>query len=333
MNVSGGERFPALFAIGMGLAWLPFPEPDDWTETMGVTQAPEWLVPAFTRSAKAVGATADKEQLELVAEDLVRSWSSPDRQHHAIRHLMDVLAAVDQLAEETHNPDVVRLAAWYHGAEFRADARASYAHRGGEDPVAGGERASRELPGLGVPEACVTRISELAQKVQRHAAGNDVDAQALCDADLSGLAAEPQKYKEYRKNIRAEYSHIPVQDYLDARISILQKICARPRIFLSPMAQGWEEPARQNITAELCKLETERTALEAIDAESANIEAAQAAGEPKSSALTPTSTGIIPKVAPAPDSAAERRVRDVDLSPAFDGDDQSSSSLGRTPRY
>lgn len=307
---------------------------------MGMTHAPEWLIPAFTRTAKAVGATAEPEQIEAVARGLLDSWSSPDRQHHAIRHLMDVLQAVDQLAEETHDPDVVRLAAWYHGAEFRADARASYAHKGGEDPVAGAARARRELPDLGITPDQVERIAELAQKVQRHAAGKDVDAQALSDADLAGLAAEPQKYKEYRKNIRAEYAHIPAADYLGARLAILRKICARPQIFLSPMALGWEEPARQNITAEVAHLEAELEALEEAQAEESDQAAAVAP-----SADTPaaddgdgaTSTGTYP-VIPAERSGRERPARsgwapDGELSPASDSDEESASSLGRSPRF
>lgn len=295
---------------------------------MGVKQAPEWLVPAFTRSAKALGADADPEQIQAVADRLLASWASPDRQHHAVRHLMDVLTAVDQLAEETHDPDQVRLAAWYHGAEFSCTVKASYAHKGGEDPEAGAARARRELPELGVPEATVERIAELAGKVRRHASGDDVDAQALSDADLAGLAAEPQKYKEYRKNIRAEYAHIPVEDYLDARIAILRKLSARPQIFRSPMALGWEEPARQNISAELAKLEAERAELALQSATEVPQEDTTEQGQWREG------SGVIPKVAdPARDEREANRTRYHEVSPSQANVDDSSSSLGRAPRY
>ena len=129
---------------------------------MGVIEAPQWLVPAFVRSAKAIGANAPLEQIETVGEGLVASWSSPDRFHHAIKHRVDVLASIDQLAEETHDPDVVRIAGWYHGAEFCSNARASYGHRGGDhladgqgppaDPYCpSGERELRPEPGLHHP--------------------------------------------------------------------------------------------------------------------------------------------------------------------------------------
>ena len=243
---------------------------------MGLTETPQWLIPAFVRSVKAIGATAGTEEIQAVGAALVESWRSPDRYHHALRHLIDVLASIDQLAEETHDPDVVRIAAWYHGAEFAADRRTAFAHKGGEDPMRGAVRAREELPRLGVPEETVARIADLQEQMHRHsAAAKDLDAQALCDADLAGLAADPQRYAEYRRNVRAEYAHIEPATYLEARIAILRKLASRSRIFCSPMAQDWEEPARQNLIAELDLLESELAELE--EAEHAESERAAAA--------------------------------------------------------
>lgn len=282
---------------------------------MGVIEAPQWLVPAFTRSAKAVGATVPKDQIESVAESLIASWSSPDRFHHAIKHLVDVLASIDQLAEETHDPDVVRIAGWYHGAEFTAVARASYAHKGGEDTIASAERARRELPELGISDKTVERVATMISQIHRHSASTvDVDAQALSDADLAGLACEPQKYAAYRKNIRAEYAHIPAEDYLEARIAILRKLLSRAQIFCSPMGRSWEEPARENITAELAKLSAE---LERVEASSQGPNAADTSGAAD---------------APVPEGQNPPRSRRDELSPGSRFVDDSTSTLGRSPR-
>ena len=280
---------------------------------MGVIEAPQWLVPAFARSAKAVGADASRDQIESVAQALIDSWSSPDRFHHAIKHLVDVLASIDQLAEETHDPDIVRLAGWYHGAEFTALARASYAHKGGEDTMASAARARRELAELGIAPERVERIATMITQIHRHSASTvDVDAQALSDADLAGLACEPQKYAAYRKNIRAEYAHIPAEDYLEARIAILRKLMSRPQIFCSPMGRSWEEPARENITAELSRLEAE-------------LEKVEAAGQGPDAVVTDTSGASDT----AEREAAQARRRE--LSPDSRQVEDSSSTLGRSP--
>ncbi|TGO05780.1 hypothetical protein SERN_1784 [Serinibacter arcticus] len=286
---------------------------------MGFIEAPQWLVPAFTRSARAIGADAPTHLIESVAEGLVASWSSPDRFHHAIKHLVDVLASIDQLAEETHDPDVVRIAGWYHGAEFTALARASYAHKGGEDTMASAERARRELPELGISPTIVERIAAMIAQIHRHSASTvDVDAQALSDADLAGLACEPQKYAAYRKNIRAEYAHIPAEDYLEARIAILRKLTDRPKIFCSPMGRQWEEPARENIAAELSRLTVE---LERVEAASQGPDADPAAGGPEAGAPVDVT-----------DVAEAARLRRDALSPDPRAARGYTSTLGRSPR-
>jgi predicted metal-dependent HD superfamily phosphohydrolase len=91
----------------------------------------------------------------------------------------------------------------------------------------------------------------------------DDDCAVLCDADLAMLAAEPQRYKAYLTALRAEYAHIPVEEFVRARIAILRRLQERPRLFASPLGHGWEEPARQNVDAELQRLEREFGTLEA----------------------------------------------------------------------
>jgi len=247
---------------------------------MDVHDAPQWLLAAFVRSAVGAGATAERDDIRAVGEQLLDRWSSPGRRYHNLRHLVDVLARVDELAEETHEPDLVRLAAWYHGAIFDAADIAAYANRGGEDEVASALLARTDLLALGVPEARAARVHALVIALVRHAANpTDFDCAVLCDADLAMLAADPQRYKVYLHDIRAEYEHLPVEHYLHARLRIVRKLIARPSLFVSPLGAAWEEPARQNLSAELQRIEKELSAIEAVPvavsvpAESPSLEA------------------------------------------------------------
>ena len=107
-------------------------------------------------------------------------------------------------------------------------------------------------------------MHDLVVALVRHAPNPaDFDCAVLCDADLAMLAAEPQKYKSYLQDVRAEYAHLPIEDYLRARVRILHKLLARPSLFVSPLGAAWEEPARQNLSGELQRLEKELKALEA----------------------------------------------------------------------
>ena len=217
---------------------------------MGI-DAPQWLLPAYLRSVKAVGGTASVEAIREAGERLVVMWSSPDRRFHNLKHAIDVLARVDELADESHNPDIMRLAAWYHGCVFSSATEQTYKRNGGEDEVASAAYAAKDLHGLGVPDAVTDRVCALILNLKRHnLAHDDIDALALTDADLGTLAVNPQQYKRYRELVREEYAHIPDERYLRGRATIISKLLSRETLFSSPLGARWELPARQNLQAE-----------------------------------------------------------------------------------
>ncbi|MFD7310584.1 hypothetical protein [Promicromonospora sp. NPDC059942] len=232
---------------------------------MGVltSDAPQWFLKSFVRSAVGAGATADTDAIEAVGQSLLDRWADENRHFHNLRHLASVLHRVDELAEETHEPDLVRLAAWYHGAVFNAERKVADASQGGEQTTASAALADKELTGLGVPVRAADRVAALVNAIVRHAPDpTDFDAAVLNDADLAMLAAEPQRYKDYKSAVRAEYAHIPAEDYLRARIRVIERLLARKSLFLSPMGAAWEEPARQNLDMELHRLRKEQAKLD-----------------------------------------------------------------------
>lgn len=275
---------------------------------MGSTEAPQWLLSAWRRSVEAVGATADRAAIERTGQDLIERWTSSERVHHNLKRLIGVLARVDEVAAETHNPDVVRIAAWYHGAVFTSAAQHAYAHRGGADAEASAELARGELASLGVPETAIERVGTLIGCLSRHVApADDIDAQALCDADLGGLAAEPQRYEAYRREVRAEYSHIPERDYVEARLAIVSRLLDRRALFASPLGRAWENAARDNLRAERARLQHELDGLpERGEGEESHVEeivAAKMAVFDSADAADPTAAVA---AEPEPVTAADR---------------------------
>lgn len=232
----------------------------------GSADAPQWLLSSWIRSCHAAGSTASDAELRSAGFALLDRWSEPDRAYHNVKHLAEVLSRVDELAEEAHEPDLVRLAAWYHGAVFSAASTITYATHGGEDEAASAALASSELLTLGVSARNAQRVSDLVTALARHrAVPGDFDCAVLCDADMAVLAAEPQRYKAYVTDIRKEYAHIPIRDYLVARQCILAKLLGRKALFASPLAAGWEEAARQNLGREQSRIESELAKLCAED--------------------------------------------------------------------
>ncbi|WP_062077903.1 HD domain-containing protein [Demequina globuliformis] len=216
---------------------------------------PEWLVPAFHRSAVSAGASVEPVLIDRAADRLIERWTAPERRYHSIGHLIDLLQRVDELQQEAARPHLVRLAAWYHGAIFDAVDKAANLHHPGENEAASAEYAREQLTALGVNEDTVAIVVNLVHGLERHKpAGRDSDAGVLSDADLAVLATEPQRYRTYVAQVREEYAHVDPLEYLETRQRILQKLLSRDRIYISPLARDWERQARENVTAELSRL-------------------------------------------------------------------------------
>lgn len=275
---------------------------------MGVTDVPQWLLPAYVQSMSHAGATASREQLRDMGTNLITLWSTPDRAFHNLRHLIDLLTRVDELSEETRNPDLVRLAAWYHGAIFSVSADQAMHRNGGEDEAASAALAYEELTAAGVSEKNANRVSELIMNLRRHdLPTSDIDAAALSDADLGCLAIEPQRYREYSHLIYSEYAHLPLLSYLRTRTTIVRKLLARDRLFASPLGQHWELPARENLEAELRRLSSKLSILEADNDAVVDFDrfvTPASAPSPESVALSAASAASVAGTAPVAGSLA-----------------------------
>ena len=287
---------------------------------MGVIEAPQWLLPAFTRSVKAIGATQPPEAIGSAGELLIERWSTPDRRFHNLRHLIDMLARVDELAEESHDPDIMRVACWYHGCVFSSDVEEVIRGNGGEDETASAAFAEADLRHLGVPMETVKRVCSLIVNLKRHMlADDDIDAQALIDADLGTLAVDPQTYTEYVRLLREEYAHIPVEEYLRGRLTIISRLLDRDHLFHSPLGQRWEHPARENLAAEQRRLHEKLAKLADEQGAQADPEALEAG---TGAAQEPT------RPAPVASSASPTAAAD----PALGAAGQLGEAAERAPR-
>ena len=163
-------------------------------------QAPQWLLTSFVDAMQQIGATATETDLEHEGADLMQRWNAPNRQLHNVRRLMNTLTHIDEIASSAHDPDILRVAAWYYGAFLN---KALEIKLGGFQANFAATRcidhAHNRLTNLGVADEVVARIDELIAFVTRHRAPrSDFDAQVLVDADLAGLACSPQDYKKIR---------------------------------------------------------------------------------------------------------------------------------------
>jgi predicted metal-dependent HD superfamily phosphohydrolase len=182
-------------------------------------------------------------------EALIASWAEPSRRYHDLAHLRDVLSGVDELLAHAGNPDAVRLAAWYHDAIYRGHP---------DDEEASAARAETELIHLGLDPRLISEVVRLVRLTVTHdPAPGDLDGETLCDADLAILASPPERYARYTDAVRAEYAHVPDDQFRAGRSQLLDALLDGPSLFRTPHGRHrWETPARANLTTELHTLTT-----------------------------------------------------------------------------
>lgn len=180
-----------------------------------------------------------------VGRSLVRRWGEPHRRYHDLAHLRAVLACVDELAGHAADPDLVRLAAWYHDAVYEGAST---------DEENSARLAEAELAGLGLSVGAVAEVARLVRLTAGHTTEpGDTNGEVLCDADLAILASA--SYPGYVAAVRAEYAHVADEAFRVGRAAVLRNLLALPTLYRTPQALAtWESPARTNLTSELATL-------------------------------------------------------------------------------
>ncbi|MFD4620489.1 hypothetical protein [Streptomyces sp. NPDC058475] len=179
------------------------------------------------------------------ADHLLTRWQEPQRRYHTLAHLTAVLDRVDVLEEYADDPDLVRLAAWFHDAVYLPDRS--------ENEERSAHLAERALREAGVSDEDTAEVARLVRLTVTHApADGDRNGQVLCDADLAILASSPETYAAYTVAVRQEYAFVPNDDFRRGRAAVLHQLLDLPRLFRTPYGEReWERRARLNIGGEL----------------------------------------------------------------------------------
>jgi len=172
--------------------------------------------------------------------DLIARYSEAHRKYHTVQHLDECFAKLDEalyLAEQTYE---VELALWFHDAIYEVrsqdneDQSASFAH-------AAADRA-------GLSGVVSERVHRLILATKHNVEPTSRDAALLLDIDLAILGAAPERFDEYERQVRDEYSWVPGFLFRRKRREILAAFLARPHLYQTDhFRKGYEVAARANL--------------------------------------------------------------------------------------
>jgi predicted metal-dependent HD superfamily phosphohydrolase len=197
-----------------------------------------------------------------VGVDLIERWHEPHRVYHGPEHLVHALDSLALLegrpggvpdagtqapAGASPGASVTQLAVWFHDAVHDGEARVDE------------ERSAALAVQALAPHLDAADVDEVARLVLLTAdhspAPDDVAGGLVSDADLAILAAAPDRYGRYARQVRAEYAHVPDDAFRAGRAGVLRSLLdAGPLYRTAFAAERWEERARANLSAELADL-------------------------------------------------------------------------------
>lgn len=187
----------------------------------------------WARTWEAVGRSAPRGEYEA----LLARYAEPARHYHTVQHLGECFAVWDSVREFAARPGECELALWYHDAVY--------------DPFASDNEArSADLAAavVGGDDALIANVRAMILATRHDAAPPDGDASLVVDVDLAILGAVPQRFEEYERQVREEYSWVPGPLFRSKRRHVLAAFLARPAIYQTPvLRERFEARARVNL--------------------------------------------------------------------------------------
>lgn len=171
-------------------------------------------------------------------------WSESHRHYHSLRHLDECLeqfVAVRSLAQDA---EVVEAAIWLHDAVYDA--------RRDDNEARSAALARTMLSANGTSADRIARVEAIILAT-RHAGPCAIpDGQLTCDIDLAILGADPARFDEYERDVRAEYAWVPMPIFRVKRAEILMRFLAAPRIYQTAHFHALlDSQARDNLARSL----------------------------------------------------------------------------------
>jgi predicted metal-dependent HD superfamily phosphohydrolase len=174
----------------------------------------------------------------------------PGRYYHDVRHVAWVVRHVTSFirAGSVADPAATVAAAFFHDSVY--DPAAS------DNEAASARLAATALAEIGWPDERRNHVADLVNATAHHRVpGPDADHDALIAADLAVLASEPNRYGDYVRAVRHEYSHLSDDEWRVGRTTVLRGLLEHDRLYPERLdLDRWEQRARANVSAELAEL-------------------------------------------------------------------------------
>ncbi|WP_159799992.1 hypothetical protein [Flavobacterium sp. MK4S-17] len=191
--------------------------------------------------------TKDKSLIQKLWAEIETNYTSRARHYHTLQHLENIFKELCECYDEISDWDTILFSLFYH------------------DVIYNSSKKDNEEKSVDVAVKCLLQINYHSHRIdlccqeimatKSHTINDNYDVNLFTDADLSILGYSWEKYEEYYKQVRKEYSIYPDFLYKPGRKKVLQHFLDMESIFKTEFFKNkYENTARTNIQKELSLL-------------------------------------------------------------------------------
>ncbi len=181
-----------------------------------------------------------------ILSKIQEAYSQKHRYYHNLDHLTDLLLQAQTHQQHLQDLDSIYFAIFFHDIVYHVSK-----NNNEEKSALFAEKVLKEIK---IERSKVEKVSKYILATKTHLpAPEEPDLQFFLDTDLSILASDSARYKQYSFQIRKEYSIYPDFLYKTGRRKALQSFLEREKIFYF-YGQDYEQRARENIENEIYML-------------------------------------------------------------------------------
>lgn len=176
--------------------------------------------------------------------EIVNCYSSKGRHYHNMDHLEYMIKLAHNYKSEIVDFDTLLFSIFYHDIVYNTQRS--------DNELESAQLAGNRLERLGLISDQVVKCHEQIMATKEHNNDTNADINSLVDFDLAILGDEPERYLEYTKKIRKEYSIYSDFMYTKGRRKVLRHFLEMESIFKTEEFKvNFEQRARKNLKVEL----------------------------------------------------------------------------------
>jgi predicted metal-dependent HD superfamily phosphohydrolase len=192
--------------------------------------------------------------------EVVEPYNEPERRYHCAQHPRDLLAVFDQHWWSAQFPHACVLSLVYHDVIYQAHSTPGSS----DNELASMQLFQKHARECHMPAKMMAIVAALIMgtdhKPTSLVPGNArvlADQKLIIDIDLSILGSNEEKFADFERLIRQEYSHYSARVYAQGRAHVLQTFLDRSTIYYGEaFIARYERPARRNMKDAIQKLNT-----------------------------------------------------------------------------